>query len=173
MKKEFFLILIIVCFFTHIIRTFYEVLKHKKKLKPNKLSFIIMFINMVLLWMSWFALCNLDIHKIAMPPVIRYAGISLVGLGVLVFLIALITIKSLESYEGDLITHGIYSKIRHPMYLAFILWLTGMPLFYGGLISLAMAFVLIANVIFWRYLEEIELEHRFATYWEYKKTTLF
>src|SRR5512133_2102365 len=105
MKKELFLILIIVCFLTHIIRTVYEILKHKKKLKPNALSFIIMFINMMLLWMSWFALCNLDIHKIAMPPVIRYAGISLVGLGVLIFSVALITIKSLETYKGDLITH--------------------------------------------------------------------
>jgi len=128
---------------------------------------------MLLLWLSWFALCSLDIYKIALPDIIRYAGISLVGMGVIVFLTGLLTIKSLESYEGDLITRGIYSKIRHPMYLGFILWLIGMPFFNGGLLSFALCIVFIANVLFWKYLEEKELVNRFSAYKEYKKKTIF
>lgn len=173
MKKELFFILIIVCTFTHIIRTVYEILKHKKMLKPNNLSFIIVLINMLLLWASWFALNSLDVNKIALPDIISYLGISFVGLGIIIFLTSLLTIKSLESYEGDLITRGVYSKIRHPMYLGFILWLIGMPFFYGGLPSIALSFIFIANVLFWRHLEEIELEKRFPAYKEYKKTTIF
>jgi protein-S-isoprenylcysteine O-methyltransferase Ste14 len=173
MKKELFFILIIVCTFTHIIRTVYEILKHKKILKPTNLSFIIILINMLLLWTSWFALNSLDVNKIALPDIISYLGISFVGLGIIIFLTSLYTIKSLESYEGDLITHGVYSKIRHPMYLGFILWLIGMPFSYGGLPSFALSFIFIANVLFWRHLEEIELEKRFPAYKEYKKTTIF
>ncbi len=173
MKKELFIILIIVCTFTHIIRSIYEILKHKKILKPNNLSFIIVLINMLLLWASWFALCSLDIYRIALPDIIRYLGISFVGLGIIIFLTSLYTIKALESYDGDLITHGIYSKVRHPMYLGFILWLIGMPVYSGGFISFALCIVFIMNVLFWRHLEEKELENRFSAYREYKKTTIF
>jgi protein-S-isoprenylcysteine O-methyltransferase Ste14 len=83
------------------------------------------------------------------------------------------TIKTLESYEGDLITKGIYSKIRHPMYFGFILWLIGFPIFFGALFSCILSFLFIVNVLFWRYLEEKELEKRFPSYPDYKKTTIF
>jgi protein-S-isoprenylcysteine O-methyltransferase Ste14 len=96
-----------------------------------------------------------------------------VVLGIFAFISGLLTIKALESYNGDLITHGIYSKIRHPMYLGFILWLIGMPVYCGGIISFALGIVFIVNVLFWRHLEEKELESRFPDYEKYKKTTLF
>jgi len=85
----------------------------------------------------------------------------------------LFTIKSLESYDGDLITKGINSKLRHPMYTAFILWLIGFPIFYGAIYSIFLAILFGANILFWRYLEEKELVKRFPSYRDYKKTTLF
>jgi protein-S-isoprenylcysteine O-methyltransferase Ste14 len=173
MKKELFLILVIICTLAHITRAIYEILKHKKIIKATRLSFIIVFTNMLLLWVSWFALCSLDNYKIDIPDIIRYSGICLVVLGIIIFLTGLYTIKTLESYDGDLITHGIYSKIRHPMYLSFILWLIGMPVYCGGLISFALCIVFIANVLFWRHLEETELENRFAAYKVYRKRTIF
>ena len=33
--------------------------------------------------------------------------------------------------------------------------------------------IFIMNILFWRYLEEKELDKRFSSYSEYKKTTLF
>jgi protein-S-isoprenylcysteine O-methyltransferase Ste14 len=173
MRKELFYILVIICVITHIIRTVYEIIKHKQILKPGKISFWIMFTNMVLLWISWFLLCKYDIYKIYLPDMIRYTGITLIGLGIIVFLIALFTIKTLESYEGDLITTGIYSIVRHPMYLSFLFWLIGFPIFSEGLFSLILSPVFIANILFWRYLEEKELEKRFSSYPDYKKTTFF
>ena len=165
--------LVTVCIITHVIRATYEIMKHKKMIKATRLSFIIVFTNMLLLWASWFALCILDQSKIDLPDFIRFIGIVLVVLGVIVFLTGLITIKALESYEGELITHGIYSKIRHPMYAGFILWLLGMPVYCGGLYSFVLCLLFMANVLFWRHLEEKELESRFPAYIEYKKTTLF
>jgi protein-S-isoprenylcysteine O-methyltransferase Ste14 len=173
MKKELFFVLVAICLFTHICRTVYEILKHNNFLKPGKLSFVIMFTNMVLLWVSWFLLCRNDISRIEIPGIIRYAGLTLTGIGIIAFLTALFTIKTLESYEGDLITGGIYKWIRHPMYLGFICWLIGFPVYFGALYAFILALLFITNVLFWRYLEEKELLKRFPSYKDYIKTTFF
>jgi protein-S-isoprenylcysteine O-methyltransferase Ste14 len=173
MDNNWFFILVTVCVSAHLIRLIYEILKHKKLLKASKLTFIIVFSDMAILWISWFLLCSLDIYKIDLPAFVRYAGITLVSIGALAFFIGLYTIKTLESYEGDLITKGIYSKIRHPMYVGFIFWLIGFPIFWGALFSFFLSLILIANVLFWRYLEEKELEKRFVSYKDYKKKTWF
>jgi len=173
MNHNLFFILVLICIITHVVRSVYEVLKHKKLLKPGKLSFVIIFTNMAVLWVSWFALCSQDIYKIHQAEVYHYLGILLAVMGGLAFFIALFTIKTLESYDGELITKGIYSKIRHPMYLGFICWLIGFPIIFGTLLSSFLSILFIANVLFWRYLEEIELGKRFPSYPEYKKTTLF
>ena len=173
MIKEPFYFLVIICVVTHIIRTIYEILKHRQVLIPNKFSFIIMFINMLLLWVSWFLLCKNDIYKIDLPSITIYMGIIISVLGLIMFLTALFTIKTLESYEGDLITSGIYSKIRHPMYLGFIFWLIGFPLIFEAIFSIILSLIFICNILFWRYLEEKELLDRFPTYLDYKKKTIF
>jgi protein-S-isoprenylcysteine O-methyltransferase Ste14 len=173
MDKKVFLGLVIICIITHVIRSIYEILKHKKNIRSNKLTFMLVFINMALLWISWFLLCYTYIYKIELTSFIKYSGLALLVLGVVLFLSGLFTIKTLESYEGDLITKGIYSTIRHPMYLGFILWLIGAPIFYGSLFLLILSFLFIANILFWRYLEEKELAERFPTYLDYKRKTIF
>lgn len=173
MKKEIFFVLVAICLFTHICRTVYEIMKHKKTLIPGKLSFVIMFTNMLLLWVSWFLMCSNDIFKIHIPAIVRYAGLAVSGIGGIAFFSALFTIKTLESYDGDLITGGIYKWIRHPMYLGFILWLIGFPIFFGALYSFILAFLFAANILFWRSLEEKELLERFPAYDVYRKTTYF
>jgi protein-S-isoprenylcysteine O-methyltransferase Ste14 len=173
MKKELFFVFVIICILTHLIRLVYEILKHRQKLKPSKTSFIIILFNMILLWGTWVLLCRYDIYKFDLPDIIRYTGISLTVIGIIAFLAGLFTIKTLESYDGDLITEGIYSFTRHPMYLGFILWLIGFPIYFGALFSLILSFLFICNILFWRSLEEKELEKRFPSYQDYKKTTLF
>lgn len=173
MKTSAFLYLLIICTITHIIRTVYEVLKHRKALVPGRLSFVIIFTNMAVLWVSWFALCANDILKVSLPDAVRYTGALLVVTGLIFFITALFTIKTLESYEGDLITSGIYSKIRHPMYLAFILWMFGSAVYYGAAISFIFVIIFTGNVLLWRHLEELELVDRFPDYKCYREKTLF
>jgi protein-S-isoprenylcysteine O-methyltransferase Ste14 len=173
MERKWFFVFVTVCIVTHIIRAIYEILKHKQILRPGKLSFVIMLFNMILLWVTWVLLCIYDTHKIDFPGIIRYAGISLAIVGMLVFLTGLFTIKTLESYEGDLITSGIYSVVRHPMYLAFIMWLIGFPLIFGAGLSMILSLIFICNILFWRFLEEKELLSRFPAYPDYKKKTIF
>jgi protein-S-isoprenylcysteine O-methyltransferase Ste14 len=173
MKTPSYISLVVICAITHIIRTTYEVLKHKNLLKPSKISFVIIFTNMAVLWASWIALCSVDIYKINLPAVVNYLGLSLCVIGLIFFVTALLTIKTLETYDGDLITKGIYSKIRHPMYLGFILWSIGFPVYFGAGFSFFLSFIFIVNILFWRYLEEIELDKRFPSYKEYKVKTWF
>lgn len=173
MKNQLFIISVSLCVITHIVRTVYEILKHKNKLIPSKLSFFIVFSNMVVLWISWIALCSADIYKIKLPDIVNYLGLFLFLIGVIFFLTALFTIKTLETYDGDLIKKGIYSKIRHPMYLGFILWLIAAPIFFGSVFSFILSLLFIGNVLFWRYLEELELDKRFPEYKVYKTKTIF
>jgi protein-S-isoprenylcysteine O-methyltransferase Ste14 len=173
MKKELFFSLVILCIITHIARSVYEILKHKQKIKPGKLSFMIIFTNMILLWISWVLLCRFDIYKVNLSGIVRVIGITLSGIGVIVFLAGLLRIKTLESYEGDLIKTGIYSIIRHPMYFGFILWLIGFPIYFEAFFSMVLSLLFIANILFWRYIEEKELVKRFPDYLDYKKDTLF
>lgn len=173
METKSFFIMIAICLFTHTCRTVYEIMKHRNLLKPNRLSFVMMFTNMALLWVSWFLLCKNDVSRINVPELIKYTGLVLSGLGIVVFIMALITIRTLESYDGDLITGGIYSIFRHPMYAGFILWLIGFPLYFGALYSWILSLLFVSNILFWRYLEEQELEKRFSSYCEYRKSTIF
>lgn len=173
MKNQSFILLVSLCVITHLVRTVYEILKHKNKLVPSKLSFVIVFSNMVVLWISWIVLCSADIYRIKLPDIVNYLGLFLFLIGVIIFLTALFMIKTLETYDGDLITKGIYSKIRHPMYLGFILWLVTAPIFFGSVFSFILSLLFIGNVLFWRYLEELELDKRFPEYKVYKTKTIF
>lgn len=113
MEKELFFTLVLVCALTHIIRSAYEILKHRQILKPGKLSFVIMFTNMMLLWISWFLLCSRDLYKINLPDIIRYSGLSFSVIGLVIFLSVLFTIKTLESYNGDLSSAGPQDSCDH------------------------------------------------------------
>jgi protein-S-isoprenylcysteine O-methyltransferase Ste14 len=173
MEDKIFFIWLGISLITHCLRTVYEILKTYKKMKPGKILFTLMFINMIFLWVSWICMCETDVVRVPFPDMIRYGGLAIFLGGVVIFFIGLSTIKALETHEGDLVTHGIYTKIRHPMYLGFILWLIGYSVYCGALLSLIVSAALIANILFWRYLEERELSVRYPAYDEYKKTTMF
>jgi protein-S-isoprenylcysteine O-methyltransferase Ste14 len=162
-----------ICLVAHAARTLYERHKFKKGLKKNRLIFIFMLIDMILLWMSFFNMCESDPTRTSFHDMLRYAGLGIVILGGMFFFIALFTIRALENYQGSLLMHGIYAWSRHPMYLSFILWMVGYTLFMGAVASFFISFVLTVNILYWRSLEEQELEKKFGGYLEYKKSTWF
>ena len=76
--------------------------------------------------------------------------------------------------EKELVTTGIYSKLRHPMYVGIILFHIGIPLIFKSFVAL-LSTVLWAAIIFaWKVFEEKNLERQFGEkYVEYKKQTWF
>jgi protein-S-isoprenylcysteine O-methyltransferase Ste14 len=155
-----------------VIRTGYELLKEGRKIDPeDKRIFVLIFATMCALWACWFSLCPLDPFKINLPAAIQWSGLVLVVIGVIFAVGALLQLRGLENIK-HLVTSGLFKKIRHPMYAGFVLWILGWSTYHRAMVSLFVGLVGIANILFWRRLEEARLlaQHGEA-YLEYRVTT--
>jgi protein-S-isoprenylcysteine O-methyltransferase Ste14 len=132
-----------------------------------------MFLNMSLLWITWFSMCESDPFSFSLPAPVRYSGMALFVVGLLLFVLTLIKLKTLENYTGELVQDGIFSKIRHPMYLGFVFWIIGYAVFMQAGLSLLSALLWIANILFWCHMEERQLARRYSHYSAYKKKRCF
>jgi protein-S-isoprenylcysteine O-methyltransferase Ste14 len=106
------------------------------------------------------------------PDWIGYVGLGSFIMGFALFILSHGKMKGFED-KGKLVTEGIYSKIRNPMYLGFIIWIVGFPIFTRSLITLLSSVIWISFILTWKRLEEKELEKKYENYREYKKRTLF
>jgi protein-S-isoprenylcysteine O-methyltransferase Ste14 len=147
------------------------VLENKKSsLVKNKKRSLTVSIAMFFLWFSWFSMVFFDPVKMDLFWM-RYIGLILFVTGVLLFILSHIRIKGFDS--DRLVTSGIYSRIRHPMYLGFILWIIGFPMFMQSIITLASSIIWIPQIMYWKKSEERQLEAKYREYGEYKKRTFF
>jgi protein-S-isoprenylcysteine O-methyltransferase Ste14 len=172
MKTDFF-IWFGICFLCYIIRTAFNILNYKKHpVAENRVVVISVFISMGVLWFSWFAMCFVDPIKMDIPTWLTYLGLVFFLLGVFLFIISH---RKLKGFEGkdELVTTGIYSKIRNPMYVGFIIWLVGFPIFTHSFLTLTSSLIWVAFILYWKTLEEIELENKYKEYTEYKMKTWF
>jgi len=162
-----------ICFVCYMIRTVFNVLTYKRNpLAENRTIVNGIFIVMGILWFSWFQMCFLDPIKMNIPECIRHIGLLLFLIGVFLFVLSHIKLKGFGNKE-QLTTGGIYSKIRNPMYLGFIIWIIGFPIFMQSLITLASSAIWVSYIMYWKILEERELEKKYKEYQEYKKKTWF
>jgi len=169
-----YLVLFIICLICHVLRSLYEILKYYNKVSPsNKIVFSLVFVNMCFLWMSWFMMCELDPVKLTIPFWLRIFGLIFFISGIFLFVYTVIKLKTLDDYQGELVQDGLFSITRHPMYLGFIFWLVGYSLFQQSKYTLLTSIIWILNVLFWRYIEEKQLERKFPNFGEYKKKTIF
>jgi protein-S-isoprenylcysteine O-methyltransferase Ste14 len=172
MEKIYFIFMGI-CLLCYIIRTVFNILIYNKNpLAEKKIIVYSIYVVMGILWFSWFQLCFFDPIKMKIPVLIRYGGLLLFIIGVSLFVFSNIKLRGFEE-KGELITSGIFSKIRNPMYFGFIIWIIGLPVFMRGLITLASSVIWIPFIIYWKILEEKELESKYKEYREYKKGTWF
>ena len=112
-------------------------------------------------------------------PVVRLVGDVLALAGVALILVAIRTLGkavqvSAAPREGaGLVTHGVYARLRHPIYVGIAIVLVGFVLrgiTVGGLAVGALALGFLAAKA--RY-EETLLARRYPAYDEYRKGTLF
>jgi len=97
-------------------------------------------------------------------------------IGLTGFVILILSVKAKKGFDelDHLVTTGMYSKIRNPMYFGIILIHIGFPIAARSLLTLISAIIWIPLIFTWKYLEEQDLEKKLgAEYSEYKKRTMF
>jgi protein-S-isoprenylcysteine O-methyltransferase Ste14 len=156
------------------VRTSYELLKEAGRVDPRSPAlFSLILLDMLVLWASWFTACAVDPFRLALPAIVHVTGIAILGAGIVLAVGALIQLRGVENID-HLVTEGFFKRVRHPMYLGFTLWIVGWALFQGSAAGLALGLVGIANVFFWRRLEEQHLEaHYGEAYRAYRAGTWF
>ena len=155
-------------------RTGYELLKEKRKVRgDNKILFAALLVVMTLMWMSWFAMCPLDPVRLNVTGTVGSLGLAVEAAGLILALAALVQLRGLENIK-QLVTSGLFARIRHPMYLGFVLWIIGCTLQHGAVVSFAAGLVGIANIIYWGKLENARLEAAYGDeYLRYRRRTWF
>lgn len=171
--KPLFFISFGICLLCYLTRTLYELRKMIPNLLPiKKINTKYISVVMGILWFSWFQMCFLDPVRLNIPDGIRYTGLLIFLTGVPLFVLSQVKLKGFEKRQS-LITTGIYSKIRNPMYLGFIFWLIGFPVFMKSLVTLLSSVLWISFIIYWKLLEERQLMKKHKSYHDYKKNTWF
>ncbi|MFC1909086.1 methyltransferase family protein [Chloroflexota bacterium] len=165
-----------VCFICFVIRSSYYVLANRgNELAESKRFITILFAVMFILWFAWFFMSFNDPYRMNLPFWARYTGLAVFIVGFLFFILSHTIFRSLsKGQETDkLVTTGIYSKIRNPMYLGFIIWIVGLPIFTNAGFTLASAIIWIPHILYWKSSEERQLAKKYEDYQEYKKRTWF
>ena len=170
--KPGYLIFLIVFLAANAIRFAYEMLKRVGKVNSqNRPLFIFILLVMICLWVSWFTMCVQDPVYLKLPDVIVWLGFGVFAVGLLLAFGALFQLRGVENID-HLVTTGLFKKLRHPMYVGFISWIVGWAIFNGAGVSLAAGLVGIANIIYWRRLEDGHLAKTYGDeYLTYRSTT--
>jgi protein-S-isoprenylcysteine O-methyltransferase Ste14 len=163
-----------ICLLGLAIRTSYELLKKAGKVDPkNTAIFAVVFVGMSVMLGSWPVLCPLDPWRIALPGAVRGIGLGLVTVALALAFGGFAQLRGLENID-HLVTTGLYSRIRHPMYTGFILFIAGWVVRYGAGASFVVGVVCVGNILYWRRLEEGALEAQFGEdYRAYRSQTWF
>lgn len=162
------------CLISLVIRTSYELLKKSGRVNPdNKAAFASVSLAMFMMLSSWCFMCPNDPWRIALPHAVRLSGIGVIAAGLVMTFAGLIQLRGVENID-HLVTGGIFSKIRHPMYTGFILWIMGWIICFGAVGSAFAGLICIGNIIYWKRLEENKMVSDYGeAYLTYRLKTWF
>jgi protein-S-isoprenylcysteine O-methyltransferase Ste14 len=111
----------------------------------------------------------------ACPPWLRWLGLAILATGALLGTWGMVTLgRNLTPFPkpiegGDLVTHGAYRLVRHPIYAGLILGTLGWSLFRTSLVGLALAVLLFIFFDLKSRREEQWLREAYADYAAYQK----
>jgi protein-S-isoprenylcysteine O-methyltransferase Ste14 len=157
-----------------VVRDGYEALKAAGRIDTRDgRVFAIVFGSMCVLWVSWFGIGLTAPSRLAAPDALRWSGLGLVILGVGLVAGGMWQLRGVENID-HLVTGGLFSKLRHPMYVGFLLLILGWCAYEAAPALLAVACFSIASILWWRWLEERDLESVYGeAYAEYRAGTWF
>lgn len=157
-----------------LMRTGYELFKQSGKVTPkNKVVFCLVFVAMCLMLSSWCFMCPLDPWRISVAGIVKFSGLGMLLTGAGTALAGLIQLRGVEDID-HLVTGGVFSRVRHPMYTGFILWIIGWIIYYGAVASIFTGLFCIANILYWRWIEEEKMGSDYGeAYMSYRMKTWF
>ena len=157
-----------------VVRDVYEFLKRSGRIDTkDRLLFAVVFTSMCVMWISWFAMGPFDPTRFPVPGTLRMIGLGAVVLGFGLALGGMWQLKGVENID-HLVTTGLFSRIRHPMYAGFILWILGWSAYQGAVATSALGILGILSVLWWCRLEETALLSSYGSvYAEYRAKTWF
>ena len=170
-----FLIAFMVCLVGYVFHTVMHILEYRgSELAKSKNADATMALFITAGYIGWGFMMYTDPIKMDVRNYIAAPLGLLIGLTGLIMLV-LSTIAKKGFHELDhLVTKGIYSKLRNPMYLGIILMHIGFPLASRSLLTLLTTAMWTILILLWKYMEEQDLEKKFgAEYLEYKGKTFF
>lgn len=169
-----FIVSFALCLLCLAFRDGYELRKEAGKVDPaNKAVFIEMFAAMLIMLLSWTVLCPADPWRIAVSAAVQRTGRALMILGIVMALAALVQLRGVEDID-HLVTTGMFSKLRHPMYVGFVLWILGWVVSFGSIAGAAATVPAVASILIWRYLEEKRMLAAYGdAYRNYRARTWF
>jgi protein-S-isoprenylcysteine O-methyltransferase Ste14 len=157
------------CFLYH---TLVHVLEHSGRIPESKKLYATIGAAMFFGWVFYFLASFLELA--VNISYINIAGLVILIAGFYLFFAAHAKVhKRMHAGKGELITEGLYGKIRHPMYVGEILMLIGAPVLGGSWLTLALSPLFIVQILAWAFIEEKKLMKEFPGYAEYRKKTWF
>ena len=150
----------LVCVVSYIVRTIPKILKDGKTFYLGHLA--LMTVVEAVMWISWVILSL--VPQAMMPLPLSFAilfGLFLSLIGIIMFFEAKKELKGFRE-PGKLVTTGLYGRVRHPMYLGWMLVLLGFPLVFRAVLAFIVSIFLSAILVLWAYVEERELELKYG-----------
>ena len=162
----------VLCLLSYLLRLATHVLSYRRS--GEVISFRLILILTFLGYFGWGYWSGADPVKMNIPSSVSVpVGATLAALGMGLFLYSELK-KHGVGDQDQLVTTGIYSKIRHPMYIGLVLLHIGFPLVARSFVACLSTVLWAAIICVWTNFEEKNLERRFGQrYIDYKRQTWF
>ncbi|MDH3814714.1 MAG: isoprenylcysteine carboxylmethyltransferase family protein [Acidobacteriota bacterium] len=132
----------------------------------------------VLLNLFWFVFVAIDVHRLHLLPLPPLwlsavgAVVGLTGYGVMATAVwqnpyAAPIVGDQTDRDQVVIDSGLYGRVRHPLYLGYILFLTGLGLWLGSVVSALVMPIIVAPIVARILIEEKTLRENLPGYAEY------
>ena len=142
-------------------RDVYEVLRSRDKVGESGPVGWAMVVAMCLFFTGWFATGPKDPCDLELPAAARWTGLGLFVVGCLFVASAVVTLRAVHDTR-ELVTAGPFRWFRHPMYVGFVLWFVGWPVFWAAPVCAGFSAAAIVSVLGWARVEDRNLERRFG-----------